>query len=114
MARLTPRRIGATLRPMISFTVFFTLGVWLLQQQAALPDLRWAWLLLALLPALRLPQRLRWQRVTRNAVLLAWALLAGFFHAAWMAQQRLADELPTDWQGRDIQLVGVVAEMPRL
>ncbi|HEU0187766.1 MAG TPA: ComEC/Rec2 family competence protein, partial [Gallionellaceae bacterium] len=99
---------------MIAFTLFFTLGVWLLQQQAALPDLHWAWLLAVLLPALLLPQQMRWQRITRNLTLLAWALLAGFFHAAWMAQQRLADELPAAWQGRDIQLVGVVAEMPRL
>jgi len=39
---------------MVIFAIFFTLGVWLLQQQAALPDFAWAWLLLifpfALLP----------------------------------------------------------------
>jgi competence protein ComEC len=40
--------------------------------------------------------------------------MLGFFYAAWMAQHRLADELPATWQGRDINLIGVVAEMPKL
>src|SRR4030065_363816 len=31
---------------MVIFAIFFALGVWLLQQQAALPDFAWAWLLL--------------------------------------------------------------------
>jgi len=30
-----------------------------------------------------------------------------------MAQQRLSVELPSAWQGRDISVIGVVAEMPR-
>jgi len=30
---------------MVLFTIFFSFGVWLLQQQAALPDFNWAWLL---------------------------------------------------------------------
>ena len=35
---------------MVLFTLCFTIGIWLLQQQAALPDFAWAWLLLGLLP----------------------------------------------------------------
>jgi hypothetical protein len=31
---------------MVLFAVSFTFGVWLLQQQAALPDFVWAWLLI--------------------------------------------------------------------
>lgn len=98
---------------MISFASLFAFGTWLLQQQATLPELRWAWLLVLPLPALRLPQQAAWQRILHRVSLLLLALFAGYFHAAWMAQQRLADELPAAWQGRDIQLAGVVAEMPR-
>ena len=101
------------LRPMVGFSLFFVFGVWLLQQQAALPDLRWASLIIVLLAALRLPRHAIWQRIFRTSLLLILAASSGFFYAAWMAQQRLADELPAVWQGRDITLVGVVAEMPR-
>ncbi|MGA7749706.1 MAG: DNA internalization-related competence protein ComEC/Rec2 [Gallionella sp.] len=126
---------------MVLFTLFFTLGVWLLQQQAALPDFGWAWLLavpLALSPALKklLAIRLGRQKtaaksmvisrkrergnfsrftfpITRTLLLAAFALGLGFYHAAWQAEQRLAITLPDEWQGRDIEVIGVVAELPR-
>jgi len=98
---------------MVSFSLFFALGVWLLQQQAALPDFDWAGLPLILLAALRLPHHAIWQRILRSLLLITLAACSGFFYAAWIAQQRLADELPAAWQGHDITLVGVVAEMPR-
>ncbi len=98
---------------MISFASFFALGVWLLQQQAVLPDLRWAWLAILPLAALRLPQIAMWQRITRTALMLLAATACGFYYAAWVAQQRLSDTLPAAWQGRDIALLGTVAEMPR-
>ena len=98
---------------MISVSLLFVLGVWLLQQQAALPDIGLAWWLVALLSALRMPRQARWQRIAQRALLLTLAFTGGFFYAAWMAQHRLADALPAAWQGRDIALTGVVAEMPR-
>ena len=98
---------------MATFAVFFTLGVWLLQQQAALPGLAWAWLIPLLLPALLLPQHTKWLRAARLVLLAAGTALFGFFYAAVIAQHRLADELPGDWQGRNIDIVGVVAELPR-
>ena len=98
---------------MILYSIFFALGVWLLQQQAALPGLYWAGLLFILLAALNLPRPAMWQRIFRKLLLLLLAVCSGFFYAAWIAQQRLADELPAAWQGRDITLVGIVAEMPR-
>ena len=85
----------------------FVLGVWLLQQQAELPSLTWAillfplWLISRFIPAvLRAP-------LTRLVF-----LGLGFFWAAFMAQLRLADALPPIWEGRDIQIVGVVASLP--
>jgi competence protein ComEC len=32
---------------------------------------------------------------------------------AWLAQARLADALATEWEGKDIQLIGVVASLPQ-
>ena len=98
---------------MVSISIFFALGVWLLQQQAALPDLRWAWLLASFPVFLLLPRRSLWQRISRFTLIAALTCMAGFFHAAWVAQHRLADNLPAELQGKDIEVTGVVAEMPR-
>ena len=98
---------------MRSAILSFALGIWLLQQQAALPDFSWAWLPLLLAPAVLLPRRILWLRIIRLALIAALACTLGFFYAAWIAQQRLADALPPEWQGRDIEVTGVVAELPR-
>ncbi|EXI67837.1 MAG: ComEC family competence protein [Candidatus Accumulibacter adjunctus] len=88
----------------------FALGVGLLQLQEALP----AWPLLTVWPLVALPllwpacRRSRWGRVL---ALLASALF-GFSWAALLAAQRLHDRLPAAWEGRDIQVVGVVAALP--
>lgn len=87
--------------------LIFVLGIGLLQQQAALPNLVW----IAVLPLLWLASRPlpHWPR----AVLVKTFFLGlGFFWAATLAQVRLFDALPPDMQGRDIQLVGVVASLP--
>jgi len=98
---------------MVPFSLFFALGVWLLQQQAALPPPAWAWG--AALPgvALFFPRTRRWQRATRRVALALLACALGFFYAAFCAQQRLSDTLPEAWQGVDIAVTGVVAELPR-
>lgn len=97
---------------MVSFALFFAIGVWCLQQQAFLPVLPLYWPLVA--TGLLLPQNdhFAWRLARRTLILLAAALL-GFCYAAWMAEARLADTLPNAWQGRDLALTGVVAEMPR-
>ena len=98
---------------MVSFALFFALGVWYLQQQAALPDIPAYWP--AILLALLLPRASRKALiVSRHATLALCAALLGFCYAAWMAQHRLADALPDQWQGKNITITGIVAEMPRL
>jgi competence protein ComEC len=98
---------------MVSFALFFTLGVWYLQQQAALPALPAFWPLAAL--ALLVPRANGIGLViARRAVLLVCAALLGYGYAAWMAQQRLGDALPGAWQGKNIVVTGIVAEMPRM
>lgn len=98
---------------MVSFAVFFSAGVWLLQQQAALPNLAWASAILLPGCALLIPQHVRWQRIVHHILLASFALSTGFFYAAFVAQQRLSEELPGAWQGRNIRIVGTVAELPR-
>ncbi|MHB9103041.1 MAG: ComEC/Rec2 family competence protein, partial [Sulfuricella sp.] len=85
----------------------FVLGVWLLQQQAALPGLAWVGLLLPLWLAGRFLLA-----APRGLLAKVFFLGLGFFWAAFMAQLRLADALPSVWEGRDIQVVGVVASLP--
>ena len=98
---------------MVSVCLFFAFGVWLLQQQAALPDLHIAGWFAPLLAAPLLPHRTPWQRAIRRVLVAAIACALGFSYAAWVAQLRLADSFPAEWQGKDIEVVGVVAEMPR-
>lgn len=98
---------------MVLFALGFTIGVWLLQQQAALPDFGWAWLLLIMPLVLLIPARNQTLRITRALLLFGLACALGFYHAAWQAEQRLSTSLADEWQGRDIMVIGVVAELPR-
>lgn len=94
--------------------VLFACGTWLLQNQAELPDMRLAFALALCAPAWWLAQArcraLAWAGI---AVLMGGALAGGFFWAAGMAHLRLADALPHDWEGRDIEVIGVVAGLPQ-
>lgn len=97
------------------YLIAFCFGVWLLQQQAALPAARWLWLLPLLSGVLLLPRRLV-QPAATLARRLGVALLCvalGFAWAAWRADSRLNDRLPEDWQGVDLVVVGVVNELPQ-
>lgn len=98
---------------MVSLAIFFTFGVWLLQQQAVLPNLDWAWLLVPFALVLSYPRLTARIRTIRPILSVTFACLAGFLYAAWFAQCRLADRLPPQWQGKNIDIIGVVAELPR-
>ena len=93
----------------------FAMGVGLLQTQGSLPPFALvvallfgasAWLLWA--GSRRQPAPLAW----RGLSLLACAVL-GLAWAALLAGQRLQERLPAEWEGRDLQLVGVVAGLPQ-
>ena len=88
----------------------FAAGIIALQMQPELPA-AWPWALagsgvgragdtLAHVPPVRV-----------LGVLACLAL--GFAWAAWRADIRLADALPAAWEGRDIEVVGVVAALPQ-
>src|SRR4051812_28050016 len=96
---------------MRSFALAFVLGALALQQQASLPELNLALPGMALLLAAALPGD---RRPMSRAFLLAGAgVLLGFAYAAWRADHRLADALPFAMEGRDVEIVGVVAGLPQ-
>ena len=96
----------------------FATGAVLLQWQPALPAIApWlggAMLLLASRFALHTFARRSAAARIVAAVLGTVAVGAlGFGYAAWRADMRLADALPTEWEGEDITVVGVVDELPQ-
>jgi len=97
---------------MVLFTLGFTFGVWLLQQQATLPDFAWGWLLAGLTIVLFIPERPLALRATRVMLIISFACGLGFFLSAWQAEQRLSASLPYAWQGQNIDVIGVVADLP--
>ncbi len=113
--------------PGLSIALFaFAAGATLLQWQPALPSLTpwFAGASLAALAAVAV-HRLRVRRSSIaarparciaivNALLVAASAgMFGFGYAAWRAEVRLADELPREWEGVDIALVGIIDELPQ-
>lgn len=96
--------------------IAFVLGVAALQQQAVLLN---HWLLFALLLCALVGLLLCWR--FRNSALRTWlrqlgllivSFLFGFAWASLFAQNYLAQELPTEWEGRDLTLIGTVDSLP--
>ncbi len=87
-------------------------GTVLLQTRAELPGLALLLAILAAVLALGLLARYRGHAIVQTSALFGCGLLCGFAWAAVMAQARLSEELPKDLEGRDIVLVGVVANLP--
>jgi len=94
--------------------IAFCFGVWLLQQQTALPSARWLWMLPLLTAVLWLPRfpHALSETLRRLAVALLGVAL-GFAWAAWRADLRLSDRLPDRWQGMDLAVIGVVSDLPQ-
>ena len=99
---------------MVLHIIAFAAGVWLLQQQSVLPELRLAWLLP---PAALLAAVLRgdgvWRRFSRGVLTLGCCAAAGFLWAAACAHWRLLDHLPPERESRDMVVTGVVAGLPQ-
>lgn len=95
---------------MLAALLAFVFGAWCLQQQPVLPPLTW---LLILIPIALLLYRLHQHAIARMVILIPLATLAGFFWASAFAQHRLADALSPALEGKDIQVIGVVASLPQ-
>ena len=97
------------------FVLCFAAGIWWLQLQPQLPSPGWYRLAvpLALVPLLATRPGPRFLRVMRRLLAAAGWAACGFLWAAWLAGQRMDDALPVQWEGADIQLIGVVASIPQ-
>lgn len=98
---------------MIAFVLCFVSGVCALQVQSELPAREWMLVGVPLLAALLVPRQWVWFVPGRRIALCLLALWLGFHWGAWRASARLADELPAIWEGRDVQVIGVVAGLPQ-
>ena len=96
------------------YLIAFCAGIWLLQQQADLPPLRWLWALPLLSAVLwvRPYHRPLSETMRRLGVAVLCAAL-GFAWAAWRADVRLAEQLAEHWQGVDVDLLGTVIDLPQ-
>jgi competence protein ComEC len=93
----------------------FALGAWLLQQQATLPSVLWIYALPASVFGAVLAagmERPVWRRLARACVPVV-ACFAGWCIALLWAHLRVADALPQEWEGRDVRVTGVIAELPQ-
>lgn len=87
---------------MIPGIISFLFGVLLLQQLNSLPDIQWCWALIAIFSLPFLPRYLR-------VILL---FLLGFLWAVLRAHMVLDIVLPTELQGKDVLVTGVIASIP--
>lgn len=105
---------------MILFAIGFVSGAWLLQQQPALPSI---YVYAAILPIAFLALRAtHFQSILKlkppnircfqALSIVIGAAVLGFYWASTCAYLRLSEELPKDWQQKNIELVGVVASLP--
>ncbi len=108
-----PAEVPASAALWLAAMLAFPLGVALQLQQPALPPDAMS---LGVLAAGALLTWGGWRGRHRRTVVLAGLLglaLTGFGSTAWRASLRLAEELPTALEGRDIRLTGVVASLPQ-
>ena len=87
----------------------FAAGVLGLQMQPELP----AWALLAVGGILLCLPRLRWSNWPVRLLVMLGCLVLGVAWASWRAEIRLADQLGADWEGRDVEVIGVIAGLPQ-
>ena len=107
-----PDGAGAWWRAVVALA--WVAGIALQLQQAALwPGAWYPSMLATALLAWLAARRGRPRTVARVGIGVAIAL-AGFAYAGWRADARLADALAPEWEGCDVELVGVIDEMPQV
>lgn len=89
----------------------FAAGILWLQFQPELPSwwvgaMASGWLLVVAGGCLLMP-------VVRRSLLLVGCVLLGLGYATWRADMRLVDRLDSAWEGKDVELVGTIAELPQ-
>ena len=95
---------------MTAAVLSFFVGVLLLQHQAALPHAYWLYGLPACIGSLAIVCLLRTN--LRALVVLPLAFAAGFLWAAAHAHYRMSDIIVPELEGKDVDVVGIVAGLP--
>jgi competence protein ComEC len=97
------------------FILGFVFGAWFLQQQAQLPDARYAWLVPVIALVMLAGQKFapKYSANLGLAFLFVIAIGCGYHWAAWRAEVRMAQRLPMQLEGKDIVIAGVVASLPQ-
>lgn len=90
---------------MISGIISFLFGILLLQQFSTLPDILWCWALISILILPFLPRHFQ---VNRIFILFMLGFLWALLRAHWV----LDIALPTELQGKDVLVTGVIASIP--
>ena len=97
---------------MRSAIIGFVIGAALLQQQASLPPTYLLlFLLLAALAGAWFAPRLS-SPLLRGSTLVCAGTVLGFAWAGMFAQHYLGQELPKDWEGRDVTVIGTIDSLP--
>ncbi len=107
---------------MIILALGFVFGAWLLQQQAVLPALQGAFILIPSFVVLikfdviacKFSLNLTVKSFVHKLLVGVIAALFGFYWAAMFATIRLSDDLSKDWQQKNIEMIGVVASLPEV
>lgn len=111
-AMVMPDTAGAWWRAAIALA--WVAGVALQLQQASLwASTAYPLTLVAALVALLVASRCRWRGLARFGIGVA-LVAAGFAYAGWRADLRFADALAPAWEGCDVELEGVIDEMPQV
>lgn len=97
---------------MRSVIIGFAFGIGLLQMQAQLPGIEWYAAGLTLAVLLAFTAWKFWQPYLRIPLLLTCGAWLGFLWAAAFAHYYLEQELPPAWEGRDVTVIGTVADLP--
>jgi competence protein ComEC len=97
---------------MRSFVIGFVVGVVCLQMQSALPSQWIAGTLIAASVAALMLSRATHQTRYKVPLWMVCGIAGGFIWAAWLAHCHLAQELPKEWEGHDLTLIGTVDSLP--
>lgn len=91
------------------FVIFaFAAGVLLLQTQPELPPWRpWALAGLLIFP------HVIWQTRLTKVLAVVACFAVGVAWAGWRAEARVVDHLGAEWEGRDVEVIGVIAGLPQ-
>ncbi len=103
---------------MIFIALGFVCGAWLLQQQASLPSIPLIAIMIFVVAGIVLSLFLLRTQYTnksllRIVIILVGAGLFGYSYAGIFAEIRLSDALPSQWEQKNIEVIGVVASMPK-